>query len=107
MAMIETTAIRAASVSFLASVFKMTYPLLACCIPVYEKKSEQLPAMKSTDGALFLTNSMNKLNLSSPFLPDKVWKNLRQVFQFLKAPQQTLERLQFSQFGACLKADSA
>ena len=96
MAMIETTAIKAASVSFLASVFKMTYPHLTCYIPVYEKKSEQLPVIKSTGCAAFLTNSMNKLNLSAPFLPDKVWKYLRQLFQFLKAPEQAHARLQFS-----------
>jgi len=75
--MIEMTAIRTASVSFLASVFKMTYPLFPSYIPVYEKSSEQLPVIKSTDGAAFLTNSMEKSNLSPPFLPEKVWKNFR------------------------------
>lgn len=86
--MIETTASRIASESFLASVFKMTYPLLPCYIPVFQKKSEQIPVIKSSDGAAFLTNSVNKSNLSPSFLPEKVWKNLRHTLQSLKAPEQ-------------------
>jgi hypothetical protein len=93
--MIETTASSTASVSFLASVFKMTYPLLPCYIPVYEKKSEQIPAIKSADGVVFLTSSMNKSNLSPPFLPEKVWKNLRHVLQSLKALEQTHRTITF------------
>jgi hypothetical protein len=108
MAMIEMAASKTASLSFLVSVFKVTFPLLPWYAPVYEKSSEQLPVIKSTDDTRLLTNSMNKPNLSPPFLPDKVWKNLRHVFQSLKAPEQTYGTIIFFtiRYDSCASQDA-